>query len=159
MQKKIMQNELDKIDLHILRIIQQNTRTSSHDIGENVGLSSSAVQRRIVALKEIGVIKKEVAILSAEALGRNLTLIAEVALENENKDSIKSFIESIERHTNVTHFYYVTGAMDYVIIYQAQEMSDYDRFTQDVFFNNRYVKTFNTKVVIRPIKVSHDVPF
>lgn len=154
-----MQNELDKIDLQILRIIQNNTRTSSQDIGETVGLSSSAVQRRLTALKEMGVIQKEVAILSAEALGRNLTLIAEVALENENKDAIKSFVESIERHEGVSNFYYVTGPMDYIIIYQAGNMADYDRFTQQVFFENPFVKTFNTKVVIRPIKVSHRVAF
>jgi Lrp/AsnC family leucine-responsive transcriptional regulator len=154
-----MQTEIDKIDLRILRIIQDNARTSAQDIGDVVGLSASAVQRRISALKDVGVIQKEVAILSAEALGRDLTLIIEVVLENDTKEVVKDFVDSLTSYEAVTQCYYVTGAMDYVVIYQAQNMAEYDRFTQQVFFENRHVKTFNTKVVIRPVKISHRVPF
>jgi Lrp/AsnC family leucine-responsive transcriptional regulator len=157
--KKLMQTEIDNIDLNILRVIQDNVRTSAQEIGETVGLSASAVQRRITSLKDIGVIQKEVAILSAEALGRDLTLVVEVALENDTKEVVNDFIASLICHDEVTQCYYVTGAMDYVLIYQARNMAEYDRFTQRVFFENRYVKTFNTKVVIRPIKVSHKVSF
>ncbi len=153
-----MSHQIDKIDLKILRIIQENNKISAQDIGDTVGLSASAVQRRITALKESGVILKDAAILSSKALGKDLTLIVEVALINESKKEISAFINRIEREPAVTQCYYVTGPMDYVIIYQASDMAQYDHFTQEVLFENPYVKTFNTKVVIRQIKSTHKVP-
>lgn len=150
--------ELDRIDHHILRILQKNCRTSAHDIGEQVGLSASATQRRISTLREQGVISKEVAVLNPQAIGRELTLLVEVILENDTPEIVQSFIESITAFEAVTQFYYVTGASDYVLIYNAKSMSEYDQFTQEVFFANPNVKTFNTKVTIRPIKVGHELP-
>ena len=104
-------------------------------------------------------IEKEVAILSAKAIGRDFLLIVEVVLENDTKEVVDHFIYSVEQYCGVTQFYYVTGHSDYVIVFNAKDMQEYDKFTQDIFFSNEHVKTFNTKVVIKPIKVSHALEF
>lgn len=158
MQRSCVATELDKIDLNVLRILQQNARESAQDIGDKVGLSPSAVQRRITRLKEVGVITDEVAIVSGAAIGRDLTLIVEVALENDTAQVVKQFIEHVSQFDAVMQFYYVTGPADYVIIFQAKSMQEYDAFTQTVFFSNKHVKNFNTKVVIRAIQVKTALP-
>lgn len=153
-----MATELDKIDLNVLRMLQQNARESAQDIGDKVGLSASAVQRRITRLKEAGVITDEVAIVSGAAIGRDLTLIIEVALENDTASVVKQFIDHVSQFDAVMQLYYVTGPADYVIIFQAKSMQEYDAFTQAVFFSNKHVKNFNTKVVIRAIQVKTALP-
>ena len=47
---------MDNFDLEILRLLQLNCRTSTEDIGEQIGLSASSCQRRIKKLKQGGFI-------------------------------------------------------------------------------------------------------
>lgn len=147
-----MSIELDKFDHHILQIIQKDCRLSARNIGDTVGLSASATQRRLTALRASGVIHKEVALVNPSIMGRELTLIIEVVLEDDDAQVVKQFCASVDNYSAVSHFYYVTGQSDYVIIFQAHNMEEFDAFSQAVFFKNTHVKTFNTKVVIKPIK-------
>jgi len=59
---------------------------------------------------------------------------------------------------NVQQCYLVTGDADYVIIYLARTMEEYQAFTKEAFFNIKYVQTFKTKVVMRTIKKTLEVP-
>ena len=64
---------LDKLDKGILRLLQANGRETYDVIGEKVGLSSSAVLRRVKRLEESGVIDHYVALVRPEAVGLGLT--------------------------------------------------------------------------------------
>jgi len=64
-----MPTALDKFDRRILAILQTDARRSAELIGAEIGLSASAVQRRIVRLREEGVIVAEVAIVDPGARG------------------------------------------------------------------------------------------
>ena len=54
---------LDKADLAILRIVQKDNQITHAAIGDKIGLSVSAVRRRLVALRQDGHISKDVSIL------------------------------------------------------------------------------------------------
>ena len=60
---------LDDFDRAILAIVQRNNRLSCAEIGDQVGLSGSAVRRRLAALRDNGVIAQDVSILAGEATG------------------------------------------------------------------------------------------
>ena len=64
---------LDKLDRAILRSLQQNGRETYDVIGEQVGLSPSAVLRRVKRLEESGVIDSYVALVRPETVGLGLT--------------------------------------------------------------------------------------
>jgi Lrp/AsnC family leucine-responsive transcriptional regulator len=144
--------KLDSIDVRILKAVQEDSRISSQELGEKSALSPSAAQRRLNALRDAGVITKEVALVSPEKVGRPLLLIAEVTLVNDSPGAVREFIDMLKATDAVAQCYYVTGAADYVVHYLARTMSEYDEFTQAAFFNNKFVSTFTTKVVMRVIK-------
>ena len=60
-----MNLRLDDFDKKILGVLQSNTRLSSEQLGEKVGLSGSAALKRLKRLRDEGVIEREVALLSA----------------------------------------------------------------------------------------------
>ena len=64
---------LDKLDRSILRCLQANGRETYDVIGEQVGLSPSAVLRRVKRLEEAGVIDRYVALVKPESVGLGLT--------------------------------------------------------------------------------------
>lgn len=51
-------NELDEIDMEVLRLLMADARRPYSDIAESVGLSAPAVSNRIDRLREAGVIRR-----------------------------------------------------------------------------------------------------
>ena len=78
-------NALDKLDKAILRRLQDNGRETYDVIGEQVGLSPSAVLRRVKRLEDSGVIARYVALVKPEAVGLGLTAYLNVRLEKHTE--------------------------------------------------------------------------
>ena len=55
--------ELDDFDRRLLNLVQSDAGQTAERLAENVGLSPSAVQRRLRRLRETGVIVRESAIV------------------------------------------------------------------------------------------------
>ena len=72
---------MDVLDKKILNELQKNNRISSENLGEKIGLSATACQRRLKKLRESKVIQKEVAILNGIELNNYVTLIVEVTIK------------------------------------------------------------------------------
>ena len=83
--------DLDQLDTAILACLQEDARTIAETIGAKVGLSAAAVQRRIKRLREAGVIEREVAVLSPQALGLSMTFVVMVEMERENLAVLDAF--------------------------------------------------------------------
>lgn len=67
--------EIDEFDEKILKIVQQNNRIPAEKIAEEVGLSASAVQRRLRHLRKDGIIQADVSIVSPAAGGQKITAV------------------------------------------------------------------------------------
>ena len=74
---------LDSFDLAILEILQGDNTTPQRLIGERVNLSAAAVHRRIKRMEAEGVIVGNIASLDPTRVGRPITIIVEVGIENE----------------------------------------------------------------------------
>lgn len=150
--------DLDHIDLHLLDAVQQNNRLSSERLGEAVGLSATAVQRRLRRLRELGVIEADVAVVSPRAVGREVTLLVLVSLERERADIVDAFKAAIRATPEVMSGYYVTGDADFVLTVTARSMAEYEAFTRSFFYADPNVKSFKTLVAMDRVKVGFTVP-
>ena len=153
-----MRENLDEFDLKILDLVQHNNRLSAEEIAEKAFLSPSAVQRRLRRLRQSGVIEAEVAVISPEAIGRNLIAIVEVVLEREKPPILAEFKELMLNAAEVMQCYYITGDADFVVIMTAKTMQDYDAFARRFFSENPYVRRFRTSIVISRVKSGLTVP-
>ncbi|WP_247841580.1 Lrp/AsnC family transcriptional regulator [Pseudomonas sp. MWU12-3103b] len=149
---------LDRIDASILNAVQRNNRITSEELGETVGLSATACQRRLKALRKEGVIEADVSIVSPRAVGRHVFMLVLVSLERERVDIIDKFKKSIRNTPEIMTGYYVTGDSDFVLVVTSKDMEDYERFTRKFFYDNLDIKNFKTLVVMDRIKPGFTLP-
>jgi len=150
--------QLDHFDLKLLEAVQQNNRLSSEALGELVGLSATACQRRLKNLREAGVIEADLSIVSPEAVGRPLMMLVSVTLERERADIIDRFKQAIRKTPEIMSGYYVTGEADFVLLVSARDMADYEAFTRRFFYENADIRSFKTTVVMDRVKASFAIP-
>lgn len=146
---------LDEFDRKILRQLQQNNRVTAEELGEMIGLSTSAVQRRLQRLRREKVIEADISIVSPSAVGIGITCVVEVALHLGSSKVIDSFKDLMSGCDEVTQRYYVTGTFDFVVILNANDMKHYEDFSKKHFMDNPDVKQFYSHVVIDKVKVNY----
>ena len=66
--------KLDKVDLQILRTLQENARLTTKELAARVSLSSTPVFERLKRLENGGYIKKYIAVLDAEKLNQGFVV-------------------------------------------------------------------------------------
>ena len=149
---------LDELDRKILALIQQDARRATEAIGTEIGLSASAVQRRIARLRELAVITAEVAIVDPKSLGRSLTLIVDVEVERERPELLAVLKRWIAGEPAIQEAWYVTGDGDFVLIVTARDVEDYDALMQKLVTGNSNVRRFRTRVALGTLKRGCRVP-
>ncbi len=149
---------MDQFDLKILSQLQVDARRTAEEIGDDIGLSGGAVQKRLKRLRSSGVIKHEVAVLDPRKLDRSMTMIVEVTLDRENQKLLDAFKKKMRDSPRVQQCYYTTGDADFVLIIVVKDIAEYETFTRDYFFGTPEVSKFHTSVVMDPVKIGLSVP-
>jgi len=149
---------IDAADRKILRVIQEDARRSAESIGTDIGLSASAVQRRIARLRDDGVITAEVAIVDPKSLGRSLTMIVDVEVERERPELMAVLKRWIAAEPAIQEAWYVTGDGDFVLIVCMRDVEDYDALMQKLVAENANVRRFRTRVALSTLKRGCVVP-
>lgn len=143
---------IDEFDLKILEIVRRNNRTPAEKIAERVGLSASAVQRRLQRLRAEGIIKADVSIVSTEITGQKISAVISVTLEREHTVVLNDFKNGMLNAPEVTHCYFVTGDADFILIASFKDMKEYEKFTRQFFTENSHIKRYHTNIVINQVK-------
>ena len=146
--------ELDSFDRQILALLQKDSRMPQRDIGEHVNLSASAVNRRIAAMEDAGVILRRVAVVDPAKVGKPITIIVAVSLENERLDLLDTVRRRFVACPAVQQVYYVTSEVDFVLVLNVADMSEYEALTRELFFSEAKIKSFRTMVAMDRSKVS-----
>jgi DNA-binding Lrp family transcriptional regulator len=149
---------LDELDGKILESLQQDTRRSAELLGGEIGLSASAVQRRIARLREEGVITAEVAIVDAKSVGRSLTVIVDIEVERERPELMATLKRWVAAEQAIQEAWYVTGDSDFVLVVTARDVEDYDALMQKLVSANANVRRFRTRVALGTLKRGCKVP-
>ncbi|MGP1275598.1 MAG: Lrp/AsnC family transcriptional regulator [Caulobacterales bacterium] len=118
---------LDGIDRALLTLLQDEGRLANAELAERVGLSPSACHRRIRALEARGVITGYGAQVDADAVGRGLTVLVLVTLENQRRETMQAFEAAIAQVEEVMDCYLTTGAEDYLLRLMVRDARDYER--------------------------------
>lgn len=143
---------LDRLDLRILERYQLDTQVPARTIGESVGLSTAAVQRRLKRMRAGGVIEREVAQIAQAAVGMPLTIVVSVDLEREQAKDLDRFRRKMAACPEVQQCYYVTGEADFILIVLAPDMQAYEAFTRRTLLDDANVRSFTTYVVMDRVK-------
>jgi len=119
---------MDKIDRKILTILQENCSLPVSSIAQEVGLSASPCWKRINRMRELGIIKKETAILDAYYLGLGLTVFVSITTGEHSTAWLETFSKTIIAMPEVTGFYRMAGDVDYLLKVIVSDMEAFDEF-------------------------------
>lgn len=151
-------NELDPFDIAILACVQDDARIKSETVAARVGLSPTAVQRRLRRLRADGVIRAEPSLLDPTKVGYPLTAIVTITLARGGSAAIDDFSRQMRRAPEVQQVWYTAGDADFVAIVVARDMADYDGFTRRVLMDNALVQKFSTIFALSAVKSGLSVP-
>ena len=149
---------LDDLDLKILEIVQRNNKVTSETISRRVGLSSSAVQRRLNRLRKNKTIELEVSAVSPVAVGRNFAAVVSIKLDREAPQLFKTFKELVLTMPEIMQCYYVTGDIDFVLLVTSRDMQDYNLFLRRLADQFPHIARLDTSVVLERIKIGLALP-
>jgi DNA-binding Lrp family transcriptional regulator len=119
---------LDKIDLQILKMLQENARTTVKDISTAVHLSTTPVHERIKRLEQGGVIRQYAALVDPAKVKKGLMVICYVSLKEHSKTAGARFIKAIHQLNEVVECYNISGQFDFMLKVVAEDMDTYYDF-------------------------------
>lgn len=154
-----MNETLDEIDVQILKTLQKNAKLTTKELADAVHLSPTPVFERQKRLERQGYIKKYIAILDAEKLGKGLLIYCKVKLKQINREIAESFTRQILRIPEVTECYNTSGTYDYLLKIRASDMKQYQEFLQTKLGDIDSVSAIESTFVMSEIKQSYGINF
>jgi Lrp/AsnC family leucine-responsive transcriptional regulator len=145
-------------DRAILRLVQQDARTTVDAIAALIGMSVSSAQRRLQRLRDEKIILAEVAVLDAKRLGQGMTFLVEIEVERDRPELLPELQRWIAKADAVQEAWYITGRGDYTLVIVAPSTDDFDAFMERLMIENRNVRKFTTNVVLKTLKRGLIVP-
>lgn len=119
--------KLDDIDRAILRALQDDASDTIAELAERAGVSQTPCWKRIKRLEKLGVIKKRVALLDANAIGLPLVGYIRIRTNEHNQAWLDKFSRAIQTIPEVTECHRMSGDVDYLVKVVVSDVADYDR--------------------------------
>ncbi|RZQ62973.1 Lrp/AsnC family transcriptional regulator [Amycolatopsis suaedae] len=148
---------LDELDRRLLRLLQDDSGRTLHDLGERVGLSASAVQRRITRYRADGLLVRQIAVLDPATLG-SMSAIALVALDRESADHHREFRERMLAEPGVQQCFSIVGQWDYLVVLVAPGIPEYRALAERLFLTAGNIRRYETLPTYEVVKRGLDLP-
>ncbi|MFK0375176.1 Lrp/AsnC family transcriptional regulator [Pandoraea sp. NPDC090278] len=149
---------LDDLDLRILGALQTDASISNLELSRRVHASAPTCLRRVRALREAGVIARQIAIVDAAKLGPTLTAVVEVSLDRQTAEDYDTFETYICDEPAVTQCYRVSPGPDFVVIAEIRDMAAYDELARRLFKSSANIRNVRTFFSTRCAKFEANAP-
>jgi Lrp/AsnC family leucine-responsive transcriptional regulator len=151
-------NDLDRIDLKILEVLQVDGRLSNLKLAEAVALSPTAVLARVQRLTREGYIVGYEARLDPLKLGLGMLVFVEVLLDRTTPNVFDAFKAAVQVHEQILECHMVAGGFDYLLKTRMADMQAYRDFAGTVLWQLPGVRETRTYAVMEEVKNSARLP-
>lgn len=153
---------LDVTDLQLLQELQQDAGRSNQALAQALHLTPPTCLRRVKRLQSLGLIERQVAILSSEriaiALGHGLQAIVEVSLDRQDSAALLQFEVKATAESAVQQCWRVSPGPDFILIVATQDMPSYLSLSQKLFTQDSNVRNVKTFFSIKRAKFTTEIP-
>ena len=146
---------LDAFDHKLLERVRRNTLEPARVTAEAVGLSESAVLRRLRRLRAEKVIVADVAIVDPARVDPLIVLHVLVEMDTQDRKVMGAFQDAMRASPEVQGCWDVTGETDYLLTVAVRSMAEYEVFGIRELVPEKGVRAFRSMIVIREV-VGHD---
>lgn len=144
--------KLDHIDKQILNLLQQNARITNVELASKIGISPPAMLERVKRLEKGNYIKKYLAVINPDKVGKNIIALISVWLSAHQLSSIDSFTKQINKFDEVLECYHIAGEEDFILKIISSSIKDVEEFLLKKLTKIPGVSKVNTKFVLSTVK-------
>jgi Lrp/AsnC family leucine-responsive transcriptional regulator len=142
--------QLDRYDIALLRVLQENGRISNQDLADRISLTPSPCLRRLHALEESGLITGYHATLDAKKLGLSLTALVLISMDQHTPERLNNFEANVAKIPGVLECLLITGQdADYQLKVVAKDMDAYQELLLNRITRIAGVTGVHTSFVLR----------
>lgn len=149
---------MDKFDKSLLSLLQEDSRRSTSELAEEIGLSTSATAKRTARLWAENYIKRQVVKLNRKRFRRPVTAIVAVKLTAPKATVSEQFAKHVTAFQEVTQCHAVTGDFDYLLMVCERSIEEYHAFAQSTFGTLQIVQSYKTTFVLGTAKNEDILP-
>lgn len=153
-----MAETLDKTDLQILRVLQENARITIKELAFKVHLSTTPVFDRMRRLEQEGYIRRYTAEVDAEKLGRGFIVFCSVKLRRMGREIAEDFVGKVKDIPEVAECYNISGEYDYLLKIYAPDMHYYNDFLINTLGAIESLGSVRSSFVMNAVKTSCGLP-
>lgn len=143
--------ELDDFDHKLLARVRRNNLEPARITAEAVGLSESAVLRRLRRLRAEGVIAADVSVVDASRVEPRIVLHVLVEMNTQDRKKVNAFQQAMRASPEVQGAWDVTGETDYLLTVAVRSMAEYETFGIRELTPEAGVRAFKSMIVIREV--------
>jgi Lrp/AsnC family transcriptional regulator for asnA, asnC and gidA len=141
---------LDEIDVEIIKILQENAKTSYRVIQDKLNISIGTIHNRISKLEENKIIEGYTLKLNNEKLGYKLTFLIRINIDGKHTQEI---LKEISDKPEVCSVFHTTGEQSAALICRFKEAQDVHNFIRELN-EKEFVTRTNSNMVLKEYKNS-----
>lgn len=155
---KIKVKELDPINQKILEILQDNSSITNSELARKVGLAPASTLERVRKLENNGVIKKYVALVDAEKVGKDIVVIVIITMSEHSVDTLNKFNQAIQKMPEVLECHRLAGDKDILLKIVTDDIRSYEVFAIEKLGKIAGIARVNTYFVLSSPKQQTKIP-
>ncbi len=154
-----MLNRIDKTDLMILRLLQENSKITNLDLSKQIGLSPAPTLERVKKLEAGGYIKSYHAEVDPQAIGLNVNTFVLVSLAWPKENALNNFLEKVKSVREITECYIITGEADFLMRIVCKDIPTYEQLLFKTLSQIEEIERLKTLMTLSTVKHSKVLPF
>jgi Lrp/AsnC family transcriptional regulator, leucine-responsive regulatory protein len=154
-----MSEKLDKIDLKILKILQENSKITNLDLSKKIGLSPAPTLERVKKLEQSDIIQSYHANVNPVQMGLNVKTFVLVTLAWKQEDALNRFLKKIEKIDEVTECYIITGEADLLIKVICKDIPSYEQLLFKTLSQIEEIERLKTLMTLSTAKDAKILPY
>ncbi|KAF2514868.1 Lrp/AsnC family transcriptional regulator [Flavobacterium foetidum] len=149
--------ELDTIDLLLLKILGNNSSYTIKELSAQVNLSPTPVLQRVKRLENNGYIKKYIALIDHGKFSHGFIVFCNIKLKQHDRNIGNSFVEDIMKIDEVVECYNISGDYDFLLKVFAKDMKHYQDFVFNKLGSVESIGSTQSTFVMSEIKNLHNI--
>lgn len=154
-----MLDKLDKIDLKILKILQESSKITNLDLSKKIGLSPAPTLERVKKLENTGIIESYHAKIDPSKIGLSIQTFALVSIAWHKENALDNFLEKVNKIDEITECFIITGDADFLLRIVCKDMGAYEQLLFKQLSQIEEVERLKTLMTMSQAKSSTVLPF
>lgn len=146
--------KIDPIDVKILEKLQSNAMVTAKELASEMSLTTTPIYERIKKLQNSGIIKKYVALLDANLIGKSITVFINITIKDHHSTKRDEFVIQMKKLSSVMEFYHTSGSFDFLAKVRFSNIQEFRNFLVNELSSIYNISDIESQVVLEEIKYS-----